>query len=42
MIATGAEAEFKAADGKKEAEAATFEPVSLAPVRLQSRYAIRQ
>ena len=42
VIATGADAEFKAADGKKEAEAATFEPVSLAPVRLQSRYAIRR
>ena len=42
VIATGADAEFNAADGKKEAEAATFEPVSLAPVRLQSRYAIRR
>ena len=42
VIATGASAEFKAADGAKEAEAATFEPVSLAPVRLQARYAIRR
>ena len=42
VIATGAEGEFVAADGEKDAEAATFEPVSLAPVRLQARYGIRR
>ena len=42
VISGGAAAEFVAADGAKEAEAMTFEPVTLAPKRLQARYLVRR
>ena len=42
VITAGASAEFKAADALKEAQAMTFDSMTLAPVRLQGRYLVRR
>ena len=42
VFSAGAAAAFVAADGAKDAEAATFDPATLDPKRLQARYVFRR